>query len=178
MAMAFPLLLVLLLFVFPTFFPFTTQDAVLLDNVCKQTDAYGLCVSALLSDPRSPGADLRGLALVSIDLVLENLTDTRAAIGELLKSASDPNLKETLGQCRFLYGEQKATQYALSAFRSWKSMAYDDMSSQANDVGYFASVCQNIFDQWGIHPSPLGPRNDNLVHLTEITTVIGRMLTK
>ncbi|KAL5983676.1 hypothetical protein ACLOJK_017767 [Asimina triloba] len=142
--MAFPVLVVLLLFVFPTLLPFTIQDAVLLDS--------SLVIRS---------ADIRGLALVSLDLVLEKINDNREAI---------------VGLLTYLYGNEKATKYAMATYQSLDSKAHDALDVDIYKASYFANMCKFILDKSGISPSPLGPRNDNVVHLTQMAMVLTTLL--
>ncbi|CAN6551216.1 unnamed protein product [Malus baccata var. baccata] len=70
------------------------MDANLIDQTCKKTPNYNLCVSSLKSDPRSVKADVAGLGFITVDIAKDKATDTANRINELLKqSPSDQRLK-------------------------------------------------------------------------------------
>ncbi|XP_068660573.1 putative invertase inhibitor [Aristolochia californica] len=77
----------------------------LIDEVCQgvKNGDYGFCVRTLESDPRAAGADLLGLAQISIEVssrgVARNLVHTQ----NLLRLAKDPALKSSLRSCLDLY---------------------------------------------------------------------------
>ncbi|XP_070667364.1 cell wall / vacuolar inhibitor of fructosidase 1-like [Malus domestica] len=67
------------------------MDANIIDQICKKTPDYNLCVSSLNSDPRSAIADVAVLGLVMVDIAKTKATDVAKKINELLKqSPSDP----------------------------------------------------------------------------------------
>ncbi|TQD73173.1 hypothetical protein C1H46_041302 [Malus baccata] len=70
------------------------MDANLIDQTCKKTPNYNLCVSSLKSDPRSVKADVASLGFITVDIAKDKATDTANRINELLKqSPSDQRLK-------------------------------------------------------------------------------------
>ncbi|CAB4302403.1 unnamed protein product [Prunus armeniaca] len=52
-------------------------NADLVEETCRKTTNYGLCVSSLKSDPRSSTADVKGLARIALR---PNAVDTQARI--------------------------------------------------------------------------------------------------
>lgn len=61
------------------------MDAKLIDQTCRKTPDYNLCVQSIKLDPRSSGADVVGLAIIIIDAVGHKATITMNKINELLK---------------------------------------------------------------------------------------------
>ena len=81
------------------------QNATLVNQTCKKTPNYYLCVSTLKSDPRTRLAkDIRGLATIFALHVMEKATQTRNHIAGLLKDPSiDRKRKQLLGECMEIY---------------------------------------------------------------------------
>ncbi|KAI5349174.1 hypothetical protein L3X38_002061 [Prunus dulcis] len=61
------------------------MDAGLIDKTCKQTPNYDVCVSTINSDPRSTGADVKGLGLIMVDAVKDKATGALNKADKLLK---------------------------------------------------------------------------------------------
>ncbi|KAJ4822086.1 hypothetical protein Tsubulata_031767 [Turnera subulata] len=77
-------------------------DDNLIQQTCKQTPNPALCVSTLKSDPQSSKAvDVKGLALITINVVKVKATETAKIIGQQLKSK--PELKQALTNCASQY---------------------------------------------------------------------------
>ncbi|KAJ8445307.1 hypothetical protein Cgig2_024513 [Carnegiea gigantea] len=81
------------------------QNATIIDQACKQTPNYDLCVSTLNSDPQTRWAkDIRDLATILVLHVKDKATQTRDHIAGLLKDPSmDPQRKQLLSQCMDRY---------------------------------------------------------------------------
>lgn len=85
---------VLLFALFTISFPLLTQSRVFLSTdandvivkTCKQTPFSDLCVSVLRDDPRSSGADVRGLALIMVGVLEAKSKETLSHIKDLAKT--------------------------------------------------------------------------------------------
>lgn len=73
------------------------KDNNLIQNTCKSTPNYALCVSTLRSNPKSSRADVTGLGLIIINAVKAKSTVELQSITRL--SDSNPNLKKQLSEC-------------------------------------------------------------------------------
>ncbi|KAF5738778.1 putative Pectinesterase inhibitor [Tripterygium wilfordii] len=73
----------------------------IVDQTCKHTPYYNLCVSTLNADRRSATADVAGLALIMVDAIKAKATRTQGTIGRLLRSK--PTLKKPLSSCANAY---------------------------------------------------------------------------
>lgn len=98
-----------ILFVFPfvlavTYFPISLslsqrQNLQLIEQNCKRTPYYDLCVTSLKSDPRSKTAgDVQTLALIMVDIIKTKATDALRRIEQLKQG--HPELKEPLSACK------------------------------------------------------------------------------
>ncbi|RVW26476.1 Cell wall / vacuolar inhibitor of fructosidase 1 [Vitis vinifera] len=70
------------------------------DKICKQTPYHALCLKTLLSDPRSAVADVRGLAIIMVDVIKRDTVSILSRINELLKKGgTDPHTRGALLDC-------------------------------------------------------------------------------
>lgn len=63
------------------------MDANLIEQICRRTTNYTLCVSSLKSDPRSSKADVKGLALIMMDIAKAKATEILKKIDKLRKKS-------------------------------------------------------------------------------------------
>ncbi|KAG6667948.1 hypothetical protein CIPAW_01G135800 [Carya illinoinensis] len=85
------------------------MDVRLIEQTCKQTPLYDVCVSILKSDSRSSKADVTGLALIMVDVLKAKATGTTNYIKTLLRG----NLKGDKGDPKF--AEQAANDAGIEA---------------------------------------------------------------
>ncbi|KAG4942292.1 hypothetical protein JHK85_046938 [Glycine max] len=78
-------------------------DGDLVDQICKKTPFYDLCSSILHSNPLAPKSDPKGMALIMVNGILTNATDTLSYIEELIKQTSDEQLEQQLAFCAESY---------------------------------------------------------------------------
>ena len=72
----------------------------LIGDLCTKSDYPSLCNQALRSDPRSKGANARGLAVIAVD---NSLSTIQASIN-VVKSLSNPGNKRTIDTCIEVFG--------------------------------------------------------------------------
>ena len=76
------------------------NDENLIQQVCKNTPNYNLCIKYLKSDPSSSTADIRGLSLIMVRAIDSNAKQTLAKINQLVKGSPQ---KGALSQCADQY---------------------------------------------------------------------------
>ncbi|KAJ6366318.1 hypothetical protein OIU77_002824 [Salix suchowensis] len=82
---------------------FVNGDMKLIQETCKNTKYYDLCVSSLKPNASSTKADTKGLALIMVGVGMANATATSSYLSSQLLSTTpnDPVLKKVLrGMCR------------------------------------------------------------------------------
>ncbi|KAK7400692.1 hypothetical protein VNO78_11958 [Psophocarpus tetragonolobus] len=62
------------------------DDVKLIEQTCKNTPLPNLCLQLLKPDPRSPSADVRGLALIIVDVLKARSKEGANKVNQLLKS--------------------------------------------------------------------------------------------
>ncbi|XP_041995581.1 pectinesterase inhibitor-like [Salvia splendens] len=115
----------------------------LIGDLCTKSNNPSLCNQALRSDPRSKGADARGLAGIALD---NSLSTTQASIN-VAKSVSNPGNKEIIDTCVENFGEavdnlqeakpliQKLDRPSISTLQTRGSAALTDVDTCSDEFG-------------------------------------------
>ncbi|KAK9948527.1 hypothetical protein M0R45_004098 [Rubus argutus] len=144
------------------------MDANLIDQTCRKTPNYKLCVSSLKSDPRSKSADVRGLALVMVNVVKTKATTTLKRINELLKKTPrDDSLKD----CHHMY----LTILQADIVVANEAITLGDpkfAEESMNDAGIEATNCENNFKG----RTPLTHLNRDVTNVSGVAAAIVRIL--
>lgn len=173
----------LLLLLLPIFLPLTQCSNIgldknedLIDQTCKQTPHYDLCLSSLQSNPESSNADVKGLAKIMADILLSSATDALNYMEELIKQAPEPELERSLAFCAELY--IPVVKYTLpQAIDALTSGQYKFASYGISDAAKEADACEKKFSG-GSTKSPLSDRNSLVKSLSEVTAAIVNILMK
>ncbi|KAJ4721976.1 Pectinesterase inhibitor [Melia azedarach] len=164
-----PLLLLLLLLLLPVFIQ---SDDNLIIQICKKTPFRDLCISSLNS---SAPTDVKGLATIIAQRVLENATDNLNYIQGLIKQAPDPQQERALANCAELY--IPVVKYELpQAIDALCKGHYGFANYGIADVGKQADACEKGFS--GSAKSPLTDRNKLVRSLSDIAVAIISILAK
>lgn len=75
----------------------------LIDQTCKQTPYYDLCIGCLISNPHSFKTDVRGLAKIMVYTIEAKANHTLHRIQKLLKHRQEPKEQEALRSCAERY---------------------------------------------------------------------------
>ncbi|KAK4780318.1 hypothetical protein SAY87_016424 [Trapa incisa] len=146
----------------------------LVQKTCKTTKYYDLCVSSLRSDPRSPSADTKGLALIMIGVATTNATATSSFLSSLAVSTTtvDPALVKLLRDC--------AGKYSLSGSSLQDSA--QDLAAESYDEAYlhimaaqdYPNACHNAFRQphGQAYPPEIAQREDGLKRICDVALSI------
>ncbi|KAA8525940.1 hypothetical protein F0562_007960 [Nyssa sinensis] len=95
----------------------TALSVDLINTTCKQCAdksrttilSYGFCLTSLQAIPFSHAMNLEGLAIIAMELTVENATSTVSSIGKMLSSgAFDPFAMGCLKGCLELYDDAVA----------------------------------------------------------------------
>ncbi|KAL6190816.1 hypothetical protein ACLB2K_037210 [Fragaria x ananassa] len=88
------------------FLPITHCRADLIDQTCKQTPNYNLCVSSLKSNPRSSATDtdVKGLAIITVEVLKSKANDTLNKIWAQLLRHEDPAVRNCYDHYGYMVG--------------------------------------------------------------------------
>ncbi|TKY55530.1 putative invertase inhibitor [Spatholobus suberectus] len=176
-----------LLFLFLITVPLGTSSTLrvpedIIDQTCEKCAnqsiilSYGLCSTSLPVIPVSHSANLEGLALVAMELALENVTSTMATIEKLLldRASFDNFALGCLADCLELYSDAAWT--IVNSIGVFLSGNYDVTRTWMSSVMEAASTCQQGFTERGV-VSPLTQENYNLFQLCGIALCIIHLAT-
>ncbi|ESW19379.1 hypothetical protein PHAVU_006G119800 [Phaseolus vulgaris] len=158
----------------PTF-PWKDGDGDLVDQICKKTPFYDLCSSILHSNPLSSKPDLKGVALLMVNNIVANATDTLSYIEGLLKQTPDRELEQALAFCAESY--IPLVKYILPQAADAISQGRFGFASYCiSDALKEVSSCDKKFS--GTTQAPLGERNDIVQKLVDLASAIIKLLLK
>ncbi|XP_050219033.1 cell wall / vacuolar inhibitor of fructosidase 1-like [Mercurialis annua] len=147
------------------------SDSDLIDQICKKTPFYDLCISSLT--PQNPIPDVKTVASTMANLVLSNATDTLTFIQELIKQGADPQLQKKLANCAELY--IPVVKYNLpQAMNALFRGKFGFTSYLLSDAGKQADACQKNFSD--SDEAPLSERNKLITHLCDVAVAILKLL--
>lgn len=144
------------------------NDAKLIEETCKQTANPNLCVNLLEAVPRGSSADVKGLALIMVDVIKARGNVAFNKINQLLKGVGD---KKALSSC---FDQYKAilevdVPLAIQALNLGNpKFAESSTSDSANE----ATSCERGFSG----KSPLTNENNGVRDVAYVTTAIVRLL--
>ena len=140
----------------------------LVDQTCKQTPNYDLCVKTLRADPRSSTADVTGLALVTVDAIKAKATATLDRINGLLGTTPDPKTKAALSHCGELYDNAVLKADIPSAIEALKKGNPKFAEQGVNDAANEADSCERAFGG----ASPISSFNRSVSDLSRVASAI------
>ncbi|KAL6990119.1 hypothetical protein U1Q18_015867 [Sarracenia purpurea var. burkii] len=139
----------------------------LIQAICKRTSNFQLCLSTLKSDPQSSNADAKGLALISLQIVLTKTNETLVAIGVLFNRTNDRGLFEQLGTCIEDYNKA-VTESLPAAISALKYNNYGASKQGAEDTREDAQTCEQQF----VGGSPFASQNKEVQDLSVLASEI------
>ena len=148
------------------------NDNNLIEQTCKQTPNYNLCVSSLKSDPKSATADVTGLALIMVKVLNTTATRTLIHINSLLHHSPSPKIKKALLSCADMYYNGIVTAdvpVSIEALTKGDPKFADDSTL---DAAKEATLCEEGFSG----NSPLTVDNTNVNNVARVTEAIVKLL--
>ena len=143
-------------------------------DICSTTQDPPFCVKALNSDSRTAGADLKGLAQISIDLAKADATKTAPLIASLEEKAKDPKLKGRYETCAENY--DNSIDSLDECTESVSSGDYNSLNIQASAAMEGPETCLDSFEGPPEDPSQLPGKCEDLIHLCSIILAISKRL--
>ncbi|GAU19171.1 hypothetical protein TSUD_89360 [Trifolium subterraneum] len=163
------------------------NDANLIEQTCKKTPNYAICIKYLNSDPKARSADVTGLALIMVNVMKNNANIAVNKIHQLIEK-SPPSQKTTLNSCASKYNAIVVADIpsAIEALKKGNPKHADIPSAiealkkgnpkfaeqGANDAAIEANSCENGFSG----KSPLSAENLDMLTASGITAAIVRNL--
>ncbi|WVZ09966.1 hypothetical protein V8G54_014496 [Vigna mungo] len=149
------------------------DDGDLVDQICRKTPFYDLCSSILHSNPLAPKSDPKGMALIMVNNIQENATDTLSYIEELIKQTSDEQLEQQLDFCAESY--IPIVKYILPQAADAISQGRFGFASYCIvDAQKEVNACDKKFS--GSSQAPLSDRNGIMQKLVDVAAAIVKLL--
>ena len=148
-------------------------DGDLVDQICQKTPFYDLCSSVLHSNPLACKSDPKGMALIMVNDVQANASDTLSYIEELIKESSDEKLEQQLAFCAESY--IPVVKYILPQAADAISQGRFGFASYCIvDAQKEVNACEKKFS--GSSEAPLSDRNDIMQKLVDVAAAIVKLL--
>ncbi|KAK7247567.1 hypothetical protein RIF29_42452 [Crotalaria pallida] len=144
-------------------------DDIFIQNTCKNTKYYDLCLSSLKSNPNSSKADTKGLAGIMVGIGKANATSTSSFLSNVLvRAANDTALKTVLKECADKY--TYAGDALQGSAQDLANEAYDFANVQVTAASDYPNVCHNLFksNPGLVYPPELATREDGLKQLCDV----------
>ncbi|XP_070042532.1 putative invertase inhibitor [Nicotiana tomentosiformis] len=143
---------IVIFFIFLSLVAHSSGD--LIEDVCKKSTDYKLCVSSLRADPRSSSADKKGLVRIMLQLSLGKAKDIYNQTLIMLKQPMEPILKQCLQICR--------DNYDLAVSQITNSIKdLDENFDMVNSDISSAITCEESFTERPVRKDPLKARSDD-----------------
>ena len=148
------------------------NDNNLIEQTCKQTPNYNLCISSLKSDPKSATADVAGLALIMVNVLNTTTTQTLIHINSLLLQSPRNEVKEALLSCVENYKTGVLTADVPVSIEALTkgNPKFADQGTQ--DAANESNSCEEGFSG----NSPLTVENTNINNVARVANAIVKLL--
>lgn len=139
--------------------------------------SYKFCSASLQAVPVSHVANLQGLALIAMELALDNATNTISSIKQLLTNkTSDPFASACLKDCLGVYSESVTG--LVDSIAAFLEKHYDTARVCLSAVMEMPTTCEDGFKEKGGAVSPLENENYSLFQLSDIALCITHLLSQ
>ncbi|XP_033511010.1 pectinesterase inhibitor-like [Nicotiana tomentosiformis] len=146
----------------------------LIDDVCRKSSDYKLCVESLRANPKSSSADQKGLTRIMLQLSLAKAKNIYNEVLILLQQTKEVVLKQCLQICKDNYDE--AVDDITSSIEYLDANEFFFARSFAIDATDDSSSCEESFAEPPIRKSPLKPKSDDFLHFVETTVSLINLL--
>ncbi|RAL38603.1 hypothetical protein DM860_002581 [Cuscuta australis] len=155
----------------------TNVNSDLVDDVCAKTQHPSICLQALRSDPRTTGADLETLGLISIDISTNETKTAKAIVNALLAGArDDPRLENRYESC--LENYQDSIESLEICPDMLRMRDYASLNIRASAAMDRPDTCDDNFEDPPAEPAELRDESVKVQTLCSIVCVISNVLLK
>ncbi|XP_031279991.1 putative invertase inhibitor [Pistacia vera] len=162
-------------------FTSTATSLDILDQTCRTCAdrsivfSYNVCLTSLQTIPVCHATNLQGLALIAMELALENATTSISTINKLLTSGTlDPFALACLEDCLKLYSSAVVT--LIDATGAFLTGEYGIANVWLTAVMEASTTCEEGFSEREEMECPLKKENYNLFQLCDIALCIINLL--
>ncbi|TKY54271.1 Cell wall / vacuolar inhibitor of fructosidase 1 [Spatholobus suberectus] len=150
---------------------FLPNDEKLIENTCKKTPNYNVCLQSLKASPGSSSADVTGLAQIMVKVMKAKANDALKRIHELQRVGAEPKQRRALSSCADKYKAVLIADVpqATEALQKGDPKFAED---GANDAANEATYCESDFSG----KSPLTKQNNAMHDVAAVAAAIVRLL--
>ncbi|KAL7090515.1 hypothetical protein ACP275_12G045800 [Erythranthe tilingii] len=167
--MGFSLFLFLSIFFTSLFNPILSSSD-LIQQTCKNTQYYELCVSSLKSDSSSSKADsAKGLALIMVRVGMANASATNSYLSSKMPSvANGSSMKKAMKECSEKYAS--ANDALVNSYQDLSAEMYDYAYMHVMAASDYPNACRNAFKRYPglIYPAGIALREDGFKHICDV----------
>jgi len=147
------------------------NNATLIQQTCKQTPNYALCIKYLKSDPRSSDISIVNYALYMVDRIKTTTITAYNKVTQLLNGRHELYQTEALSSCAGKYRSilVDVVPKSIAALKQGDPKVAED---GANDAANEATTCENGFKG----KSPISDENIDMHDVAVITAAIVKQL--
>ncbi|KAK7363447.1 hypothetical protein VNO77_05590 [Canavalia gladiata] len=147
------------------------NDEKLIDNTCKKTPNYNVCVQSLKAYPGSSGADVTGLAQIMVKVMKAKANEGLKKIHELQRLRQGPKQQRALSSCASKYRAILIADIP-EATEALQKGDPKFAENGANDAANEATYCEDDFSG----KSLLTKQNNDMHDVAAVTAAIVRLL--
>uniref|UniRef100_A0A1D1Y9C7 Putative invertase inhibitor n=1 Tax=Anthurium amnicola TaxID=1678845 RepID=A0A1D1Y9C7_9ARAE len=146
----------------------------LITSTCRHTEHLDVCISTLQSHRDSRSADVKGLALVSVEACIAHAEGTLSYVKQLRGNGGEGYAAECLDDCLTEYSD--ALEDLRGSVGELQRGAYDSVNAMVSGAMTDSDTCEGGFGETPGYSSPLTERNDYFSMLCSNSLAIAALL--
>ncbi|XP_049387847.1 cell wall / vacuolar inhibitor of fructosidase 2-like [Solanum stenotomum] len=154
--------------IFMLFFSFVTfSSGDLIEDVCRTSSDFKVCINALRADPKSSSADKKGLVRILLQQCLTKAKNIYNEVANLLEQAKEHVLIQCLQICKENY--DSAIDVATTAIKDFDANDFFGAKITVSAVVSCADTCEESFTEPPIRTSPTKSKSEDLMNFVGLT---------
>ncbi|KAI5655866.1 hypothetical protein M9H77_33053 [Catharanthus roseus] len=138
------------------------KDVALINEACKKSKDFDLCLSILKRDPNSGKTNIECLAIIVLEYAIEKTKETIKLVNKLGANTTDKVLKVCFEGCATEYGSDLSVIYhCQTSINAIKKKDYEFAQANIEWALENESSCENCFSEFEHpHKSPITRENN------------------
>ncbi|KAG5582474.1 hypothetical protein H5410_053101 [Solanum commersonii] len=139
----------------------------LIEDVCRTSSDFKVCINALRADPKSFSADKKGLVRILLQQCLTKAKNIYNEVANLLEQAKEHVLIQCLQICKENY--DSAIDVATTAIKDFDANDFFGAKITASAIVNCADTCEESFTEPPIRTSPTKSKSEDLMNFVGLT---------
>ncbi|KAK4724769.1 hypothetical protein R3W88_027548 [Solanum pinnatisectum] len=153
--------------IFMLFFSLVTlSSGDLIEDVCRTSSDFKVCIDALRKDPKSSSADKKGLVHILLQQCLTKAKSIYNEIVSLLEQAKEHVLVQCLQVCKENY--DSSIDDAETAIKDFDANDFPGVMSVVSGVASAPDTCEETFNE-SVKISPIKSKDDDFTNFINLT---------